>query len=51
MVDTSVLSAIKHETKHEKNLEVPMRDGTVLRANVTRPGAEGRFPVLLERTP
>ncbi len=51
MVDTSVLSAIKYETTHEKDLEVPMRDGTILRANVTRPVAEGQFPVLLERTP
>ena len=51
MVDTSVLSAIKYETTHEKNLEVPMRDGTILRANVTRPAAKGRFPVLLERSP
>ena len=51
MVDTSAVSAVQYETVHEKNLEVPMRDGTVLRANVTRPAVEGRFPVLLERSP
>src|SRR5262245_40979796 len=28
-----------------------MRDHTVLRSNVFRPRAEGRFPVLLTRTP
>ena len=28
-----------------------MRDGTILRANITRPNVEGNFPVLLERTP
>ena len=51
MVNTAVLSKAQYETVHEKHLEVPMRDGTILRANVTRPKAEGRFPVLLERTP
>ena len=35
----------------ERNVEVPMRDGTVLRADVWRPDSSGQFPVLLERTP
>ena len=35
----------------ERNIDVPMRDGTILRADVWRPDAEGRFPVLIERTP
>lgn len=35
----------------EKNVAVPMRDGTVLRADVYRPHADGRYPVLLQRTP
>ena len=47
----SDLSQPQFETTHEKNIEIPMRDGTVLRANITRPDAAGRFPVLLERTP
>ena len=38
-------------TLKEKNLEAAMRDGTVLRADVYRPDAEGDFPVLLCRTP
>ena len=29
----------------------PMRDGTVLRADIYRPKQAGRYPVLLERTP
>lgn len=35
----------------ERNVAVPMRDGTVLRADVFRPEPEGRYPVLLTRTP
>ncbi|MFN8058024.1 MAG: CocE/NonD family hydrolase [Vicinamibacterales bacterium] len=35
----------------EKNVEGRMRDGVVLRADVYRPSGEGRYPVLLQRTP
>lgn len=35
----------------EKNVSVPMRDGVVLRADVYRPSAGQKFPVLLQRTP
>jgi hypothetical protein len=35
----------------ETAVEVPMRDGVVLVADLYRPQAEGRFPVLLQRTP
>ena len=48
---TSTPSEPRFATVHEQNLAVPMRDGTVLRANVTRPEAAGRYPVLVERTP
>ena len=34
----------------EKDVQVPMRDGTVLRADIYRP-ATGRYPVILQRTP
>ena len=51
MVKEAALSKPQYETIHEKNCEVPMRDGTILRANVTRPVPEGRYPVLIERTP
>ena len=30
---------------------IPMRDGTKLAANIFRPKADGRFPVILMRTP
>ena len=35
----------------EENVETPMRDGVVLRANVSRPDAPGKYPALLIRTP
>ena len=35
----------------EKNVEAVMRDGAVLRADVYRPAGDGRYPVLLQRTP
>ena len=35
----------------QQNVPVKMRDGVTLRADVYRPDAAGKFPVLLERTP
>ncbi|MEE9247211.1 MAG: CocE/NonD family hydrolase, partial [Dehalococcoidia bacterium] len=35
----------------ETNVQVPMRDGTVLYADVYRPNGAGRWPVLLSRIP
>jgi len=35
----------------EENVPARMRDGVTLRANVYRPDAPGRFPVILMRTP
>jgi len=35
----------------EHGVKATMRDGTVLRADIYRPSAEGRYPVLLQRTP
>src|ERR1700675_1443373 len=35
----------------EHNATATMRDGTKLRADIYRPKAEGKFPVLLVRTP
>ena len=35
----------------EKNVPVPMRDGIVLRADILRPAANEKFPVLVYRTP
>lgn len=35
----------------EKNLRVPMRDGTLLATDVYRPAADGQYPVVLMRLP
>ena len=35
----------------DHGVKVSMRDGVVLRADIYRPAEEGRFPVLLQRTP
>ena len=51
MVREAALSPAQYETVHEKNHEMPMRDGTILRGNITRPSSAGQFPVIIERTP
>jgi uncharacterized protein len=49
---TSVAQAAgPYEVTIEHGVEVKMRDGVVLRADIYRPRADGQFPVLLERTP
>jgi putative CocE/NonD family hydrolase len=35
----------------ERNVSIPMRDGTRLQADVWRPITAGRYPILLQRTP
>lgn len=40
-----------YEVTFERGVAVKMRDGVTLHADIYRPKAEGRFPVLLERTP
>lgn len=35
----------------EKNVAIKMRDGVILRGDVYRPEAPGKYPVLLQRTP
>ena len=41
----------RYEVVFEQDVAVKMRDGVTLRADIYRPRAEGKFPVLLERTP
>ncbi len=43
--------AQKNEVTVEREVKVYMRDGAVLRADIYRPKKEGKFPVLLQRTP
>lgn len=44
-------AADQYEATIERNVQVKMRDGVILRADIFRPKAGGKFPVLLERTP
>lgn len=40
MVNLDVLSQPQYEPVFEQNIEMPMRDGTILRGNVSRPNAD-----------
>lgn len=40
-----------YEVQVERGVETQMRDGVILRADTYRPKADGKFPVLLQRTP
>ncbi|HTP67682.1 MAG TPA: CocE/NonD family hydrolase [Dongiaceae bacterium] len=46
-----ILAAQSYSVKVERDIEIKMRDGVVLRGDIFRPDAEGKFPVLLQRTP
>jgi putative CocE/NonD family hydrolase len=43
--------SVSQHFRVERNLAVPMRDAVALRADILRPAATGRFPVLVYRTP
>jgi putative CocE/NonD family hydrolase len=47
----SDVSKPTHEIQVEPSVPIPMRDGTILRADVYRPKMEGRYPALVERVP
>src|SRR6478672_10222979 len=44
-------AADQYPITYERNAVVTMRDGIKLRADIYRPNADGKFPVLLQRTP
>ena len=44
-------SAEPYAVIFESRVAVKMRDGVTLRADIYRPAADGKFPVLLQRTP
>jgi len=44
-------AAESYEVTIERGVAVKMRDGVTLRADIYRPKADGKFPVLLQRTP
>src|SRR3989442_8336590 len=43
--------AENYEVRVERNVAAKMRDGVTLRADIYRPKADGKYPVLLVRTP
>src|SRR6516165_4881544 len=47
----SLADTVKYEVSVERGVPAKMRDGVTLRADIYRPKAEGKFPVLLVRTP
>lgn len=51
LATSSPKAADEYAVTYESNVPVRMRDGVTLRADVYRPRADGKFPVLLERTP
>jgi len=44
-------AAEQYAVTYERGVQVKMRDGVTLRADIYRPQADGKFPVLLQRTP
>jgi len=46
-----LFAAENYPVKVERGVSVKMRDGVILRGDIFRPDAEGKFPVLLQRTP
>ena len=50
-VSPTKLSAQSDSVVVERDVPAKMRDGVVLKADVYRPKAEGKYPVLLQRTP
>ena len=51
LLATSLFAAENYPVKVERGVSVKMRDGVILRADIFRPDTEGKFPVLLQRTP
>ncbi|MFL5704020.1 MAG: CocE/NonD family hydrolase [Ktedonobacteraceae bacterium] len=43
------ISSSLYEVHVERQVTIPMADGTILRADVYRPSTPGRYPVLIER--
>src|SRR5688500_11298134 len=48
---TGVHAATSHQVLYEFDVEMKTRDGVLLRADIYRPKASGRFPVILHRSP
>src|SRR5260370_16686121 len=50
-VPPGLAAAENHEVTVERNIAAKMRDGVTLRADIYRPKEDGKYPVLLVRTP
>lgn len=48
-METIDVSEPLYEVKIERQVPIPMQDGTILRADIYRPAAPGRYPALVER--
>ncbi len=48
-MQSKTTSSLRYEVHVERQVPIPMADGTILRADVYRPSAAGRYPVLVER--
>src|SRR5260370_35001512 len=48
---SAAIAADRYEVTVERGVAMKTRDGVTLRADIYRPKADGKFPVLLERTP
>lgn len=51
MLAVSLVAAERFEVTIERGAAMQTRDGVTLRADIYRPKADGKFPVLLQRTP
>src|SRR3954469_20899995 len=51
LASSPAVAADEYPVAFESGVPVKMRDGVTLRADIYRPRADGKFPVLLERTP
>src|SRR5919201_317043 len=50
-LSTLAHAADQYSVDYERNVPVKMRDGVILRADIYRRSTDGKFPVLLQRTP
>ena len=51
LISAGVRAADTYAVTYQRNVALRLRDGVTLRADIYRPSAEGKFPVLLQRTP
>src|SRR5450432_1507738 len=51
LIASIVYAAEPFEVTIERGVTAKMRDGVILRSDIYRPKADGKFPVLLQRTP